>query len=593
MTTAKSQKEGKSVQFIRKLNTMMCARMTTWVVTQEEERFLRLFRKIAALHRGEGDNVDKNFGVFSWSVTEGMLNLLPNMIAENGVYKNPSIITETRVDQSSLQAQFGQSAKPVPMPVKTFSEAYEFIKKDSHKRVFILKDVHNLLEKSGANYAAVLRSIKDIIYHVRINDGYLIFLSPSARTPIDIENDVQIYDMPRPDDIDISELLDNALSDIADIKPDIKLDVNYTNSKGKLIKSKHPDADNIRERIVMNLRGLTESEISQILAYNCVKNKGLEESAINEIKDAKRQVIEKSGSLKFISVPKSVKVGGHDNFKKYIEERGLYLNKRIRDTYSLVAPKGTLMVGVSGAGKSLLAKYVGYQWNVPLIRLNMDSVFGKYLGESEDNLRVALSIAEANAPCVLWIDELEKALGGTGTSGDSGTGLRILGKILTWMQEREEMVFMFATANNVAKLPPELQRAGRFDAKFWADLPSINECKDIFEIKSKENGFELKDAEYVSLGRRAFEKQMTGAEIEHAVIQGVYAAAVQASKEDTTVPVTEALVREAVEEIHSHASSHQAELLKDRTKALEDYTFTSTETRRRVEQEIKGVVTSV
>ena len=948
-TTTKSQKEGKSIQFVRKLNHMMCARATIWVVTQEEERFLKLFRKIAVLNRGEGDTLDKNYGVFSWSVTEGVLNLLPSMISENGVYRNPIMMTETRVDKNSLQAQFGSAApKPEAMPVKTFPELYDFIKKDCQKRVFILKDVHNLLEKSGANYATTLRSIKDIIYHVRINDGYLIFLSPSARIPIDIENDVQIYDMPRPDDIDISELIDNALSDIADIKPDFKLDINYTNSQGKLIKSKHPDAENIRERIIMNLRGLTESEISQILAYNCVKNKGLEESAITEIKDAKRQVIEKSGSLKFISVPKTVNVGGHDAFKKYIEERGLYLNKKIRDAYNLAAPKGTLMVGVSGcqpagskvlmaggtwkniedivvgdkvsspqldntvihssivsianyenqdiyeikhnkggsylasgehilpvykrktetgkthktrkqfkaydnmtvnqfnavkksyqsiyniyttpaydlpeidhiihpylmgailgdgciysagpkdymnisftyanknknvfeklaahasfgnpffkkgtdnlqvymkkygkefnkfveyfpyatnshakfipeeykigslqqrlellsglidtdgsphsytsvssqliqdfydlvhsvggycskpkerytksckdsdkkfksyrvefsfaehrpelqiehknqtsrnmewknprnhgfatelvgngtvygfdldspskhyitddyivthnSGKSLLAKYVGYQWNVPLIRLNMDSVFGKYLGESEDNLRVALAIAEANAPCVLWIDELEKALGGTGTSGDSGTGLRILGKILTWMQEREEMIFMFATANAVAKLPPELQRAGRFDAKFWADLPSIHECKDIFEIKAKENGFELKDDEYASLGRRAFEKQMTGAEIEHAVIQGVYAAAVQASKTDKIELVTKDFVHSAVEEIHSHASSHQAELLKDRTKALEDYTFTSNESRNRIEQEIKGVVTRI
>jgi len=579
-------KEGKSVQFIRQLNTMLCARMATWVVSQEEERFLRLFRRIAVLHRGEDNALDTSFKVLSWSVTEGLLDLMPSMIAENGIYKNPLKILQTPKASASkaadMQKQFGITGEPAkPLPVVSFQETYEYGMSNSNKKVYILKDIHNLLDPSKADYPQTVRRIKDLIYHVRINDGFLIFLSPTARTCADFEKDVQILHMPRPDEVDINELLDNALSDMSEGNS-LKLDINYTNSKGKLVRSSHPDSDMLREKIVQNLRGLTETEISQILAYTCVKNKGLEESAVTEIKDSKKQIIEKSGALKYIEVPNNIGVGGHEEFKKYIEGRGLYLNKKIRDQYNLKAPKGVLLVGVSGAGKSLLARYVGFQWNIPVIRLNFDSVFGKYLGESEDNLNNALSIAEANAPCILWIDELEKALGGTGSSGDSGTGLRILGKVLTWMQEREEMVFMFATANNVSKLPPELQRAGRFDAKFWLDLPNITECKDIFEIKTKENNFKLEFLDLMKLANQAYEKQMTGAEIEHAVIQSVYAAAVESSKTNKIVPITAELVSNAVNDIHSHASSHKEELRRDRMKALEDYTFSSKETHEMV-----------
>ena len=155
------------------------------------------------------------------------------------------------------------------------------------------------------------------------------------------------------------------------------------------------------------------------------------------------------------------------------------------------------------------------------------------------------------------------------------------------MQERQEMVYMFATANNVSKLPPELLRAGRFDSKWWSDLPTISECKDIFEIKTKENGFNLEFLDLMQLANKAYEKKMTGAEIEHAVIQGVYAAAIEADKEDGYVPVKAEFINLAMEDIHSHASTHTETLKRDRRKALEDYTFTSKEVREQVEQELK------
>jgi SpoVK/Ycf46/Vps4 family AAA+-type ATPase len=586
------QKDGKSVQFIRELNISICARMAVWVVSQEEERFLRLFRKIALFHNKENNTSNNNFKILSWSITEGLLDLMPIMIEQNGIYKNPTKIIKTSETNDKAKAMVKEFniQTPVGNQVKnilTFSELYDFAMSNSRNKVYILKDIHNLLDVNKAEYAHNVRRIKDLIYHIRINDGFLIFLSPVTRICQDFEKDVQIMQMPRPDELDINQLLDNAISDMS-TGNDLKFDINYTNN-GKLVKSKHPEAESLREKIVQNLKGLTETEITQILAYTCVKNMGLQESAVTEIKDSKKQIIEKSGALQYIEVPSYVGVGGHEEFKKYIEGRGLYLNKKIKDDYNLKAPKGVLLVGIPGSGKSLLARYIGYQWNIPVIRLNFDSVFGKYVGESEDNLNNALNIAEANAPCILWIDELEKALGGNSVSGDSGTSLRVLGKVLTWMQEREQMVFMFATANDVSKLPPELQRAGRFDAKYWADLPTINECKDIFEIKIKENNFELPANEILQLANRANNKEMTGAEIEHVVIQSVYAAAVKSSKTNKKEPVTFELITLEIDDMHSHAASHEAELNISRAKALQDYTFTSREVRDKVIKNLRAL----
>jgi SpoVK/Ycf46/Vps4 family AAA+-type ATPase len=589
----KLPKKGKSLKFVRELNTMLCATMAVWAVTQEEERFLRLFRNIAELHRGEGESLDKSYQVFSWSITEGLLDLMPDMISDNGVYRKPTpVMSKPNLGSKAamMEKQFGLNSSNEPEPVKSFSETYDYIMSNTHSKVYIFKDVHNLLNPSGAEYASMVRRIKDLIYHIRVNNGSLIFLSPSTRVCEDFEKDIQIINMPRPDEFDINILLDTALTDMSE-GANLKLDIDYYNSNGDKISSGHKNAEVLREKIVQNLKGLTETEICQIIAYTCVKNKGLQESCVKEIKDSKKQIIEKSGALKYIEVANAVGVGGHEEFKRYITERGLYFNKQIRDMYNLKAPKGVLLVGVPGSGKSLMARYIGGQWNIPVIRLNFDSVFGKYLGESESNLNNALAIAEASAPCILWIDELEKALGGSG-SGDSGVSLRILGKILTWMQERDEMVYLFATANNVNKLPPELQRAGRFDAKFWSDLPTITECRDIFDIKTKENGFTLEFLELMQLANEAHLKQMTGAEIEHAVIQGVYAAAVESATNGTEKEITCQHVFNALKDINSHASSHKTTLETDRKKALQDYQFTSKEVRETVEASFKNKLAS-
>lgn len=572
------ENKGKSFDFIKKLNIMLCAKMSVWVTTTEEEKFLRLFRKIAKAHKVD----DERFGIFTWSITEGLLDATPNMVAENNVYRKPIPVAEIKQTAKLLEEKFGTKvAAAEPIPVISFADTYEYIMKNCKKKMFIIKDIHNLLDKSRADYPAIVRRLKDLIYYTRTNDSDIIFLCPVTRIPIDLETDIQVLEMPRPDEIDIEELLNKAFSEMHHEEPTLHFDIDFLNQKGKLVKSLHPKSHSLKEKVVMNLRGLTESEIAQIVKFICVKNHGIDEAAINEIKDAKKQIIEKNGVLSIISVPHEIEVGGHDEFKKYIDSRGLYLNKDLRFKFKLPAPKGVLLVGVPGAGKSLNARYIGYKWNIPLIRFNMDAVFNKYLGESEDNLRTALSIAEANAPCILWLEEIEKALGGMNTSGDSGTGMRILGKILTWMQEREEMVFLFATANNVSKLPPELLRAGRFDDKFWADLPTLSECRTIFEIKTRESGFMLSEMEYTNLAMLAHKKGMTGAEIEHSVFQGLYSAAV----DNPNGSIELKHLQESIKNINSHAMTHKTTLDKERKLALQNYIFTSNESKKAVESQ--------
>ena len=575
-----SNNKSKSYEFIKKLNIMLSAKMTTWVTTTEEDRFFRLFKRIAKVQKSNNEE----FKVYSWSITEGLLDITKNMLADNNVYKKPIKILNPKKPNKNQESEFGGFNENNDNLIYNFLDLYDFIENNSDNNIFIIKDIHNLLEKNKLDYPHMVRKLRDLVSHVKLNDVDIIFVAPITKIPADLETDIQVLDMPRPDEYDIEELLEKSLSDMHWSEPSLNFDIDFVNDEGILIKSKHPDAVRLKEKIIMNLRGLTESEISQIIKFICVKNLGIDEKAINEIKDTKRQIIEKNGVLSFVAVPQEIQVGGHEEFKKYIDSRSSYLDKKKKEKFNLSAPKGVLLVGLSGCGKSILAKYVGNKWNIPLIRLNIDVIFGKFLGESENNLRTALSIAEANAPCILFIDEIDKSLGGITSSGDSGTGMRILGKILTWMQEREEMIFLFATANNVSHLPKELLRAGRFDCKFWADLPSLQECKDIFKIKSFEKGFQLKDAEYNKLAKITFGKSMTGAEIEHTVSEGSFIAA----EENLGGGIEIKHIEKAISMINPHAITNKTKLDEERKIALENYIFTSDETKKVIKSQINS-----
>ena len=214
-----------------------------------------------------------------------------------------------------------------------------------------------------------------------------------------------------------------------------------------------------------------------------VEDGRLDISALDVILEEKRQTIRKSGILEFIKSDLNIDdVGGLQNLKRWLTKR----NKSWLDSasrYNLPAPKGVLITGVPGCGKSLVAKAISAMWQVPLLRLDIGKIFSGIVGSSEENMRRAIQTAEAIAPCVLWIDEVEKGFGSvSGPSGDSGTSTRIFGTFLTWMQEKTEAVFVVATANNISALPPEMMRKGRFDEIFFVDLPTHNERKEIIKL---------------------------------------------------------------------------------------------------------------
>ena len=210
--------------------------------------------------------------------------------------------------------------------------------------------------------------------------------------------------------------------------------------------------------------GLTLAEAENVFAKSLAHTRCLDPQIIIE---EKKHIIRKSGVLQFYDVDRDMdSVGGLGNLKKWLKQRGGSFSKEARE-YGLPNPRGVLIVGIPGTGKSLVSKCIGHDWNMPVLRMDVGSLFGSLVGQSEANMRKALKTAEALAPCVLWIDELEKSLGGSSGSSDGGTTARVFGSFLSWMQEKTTPVFVVATANDVSALPPEMLRKGRFDEWYF------------------------------------------------------------------------------------------------------------------------------
>ena len=214
-------------------------------------------------------------------------------------------------------------------------------------------------------------------------------------------------------------------------------------------------------------------------------------------------------------------VGGLGLVKLWLRKRGMAFSEKAR-RFGLPEPKGLLLLGVQGSGKSLLAKAVASQWQLPLLRLDLGRVFSELVGSSEQNIRTALRLAESVSPCVMWLDEIEKGLAGASGSGsaDAGTSARVFGSLLTWMQEKTSPVFVIGTANDISALPPEVLRKGRFDEIFFVDLPQLQERREIFVIHLARRGRDALDYDLNQLARAT--EGFSGAEIEQIIIDGLY-----------------------------------------------------------------------
>jgi SpoVK/Ycf46/Vps4 family AAA+-type ATPase len=274
-----------------------------------------------------------------------------------------------------------------------------------------------------------------------------------------------------------------------------------------------------REKVLKAAQGLTCTECENVFARSLVQTRTLD---INVILTEKKQIIRRSKVLEFFEAQEDMtRVGGMSLLKEWLAKRALSFSERARQ-FGLPEPRGLLLLGVQGAGKSLVAKAIASQWQFPLLRMDLGSLFSEMVGSSEQNMRTALRLAESVAPCLLWLDELEKGLGGIASShlSDAGTTARVFGNFLTWMQEKTAPVFVVATANDISILPAEVLRKGRFDEIFFIDLPNYDERAEIFAIHLARRGRNPLGYDLDLLAQKS--DGFSGAEIEQVVISGLY-----------------------------------------------------------------------
>ena len=332
----------------------------------------------------------------------------------------------------------------------------------------------------------------------------IVLLGPVLQLPPDLEKEVTVVEFPLPDEAEIDRTLDQVIGAVRDNKG---LDTVLA-----------PEA---RERLVKSAQGLTMDEIESVFARSLVEKKRFDVDAV--LKE-KQQIIRKSGLLEYYAPDSRIRdVGGMELLKAWLDRRTKSFSDKARE-FGIPAPKGILLLGVQGCGKSLIAKAVAAQWNLPLLKLDVGRIFGSLVGQSEENIRRAIAVAESVAPCVLWADELEKGFAGVGGSGvsDSGTTARVFATFLTWMSEKTAPVFMIATANDVTSLPPEMLRKGRFDEIFFVDLPDAAERAQIFAIHLGKRGRAVDAYDLKSLATKT--PGFSGAEIEQIVVGALYAA---------------------------------------------------------------------
>ena len=370
--------------------------------------------------------------------------------------------------------------------------------KETSKDIFILEDFGNYIEEENIKYY-----IRTIAERARHTNTHAIILSAIYKLPIELEKYVTVLNIPLPDRFDMEKTLG-----VVERQCKINLSVE------------------MRNRMVDAALGMTSMEADLAFCLAAVKD-DLGTNAPYTVSSEKEQIIKKSGILDYFPKNEDLKdVGGMEVLKDWLFKRQKAYEKKARD-FGLQEPKGLLLLGVPGCGKSLTAKSIASFWNMPLLRLDIGKVYQGLVGSSEDNIRKAIATAEAVAPCVLWIDEIEKGLNGVQSSGstDGGVTSRIFSTILTWMQEKTSPVFVVATANNINLLPPELLRKGRFDEIFFVDLPNQKEREKIFSIHLRKKGQEPSQYPMEMLGKKT--EGFNGAEIEECIKEAMFAAYVE------------------------------------------------------------------
>ena len=397
--------------------------------------------------------------------------------------------------------------------------------------VFLLKDFHAFLDPGYQGREVVVRKLRDTLSAILQRFKAIILLSPVLSLPTELEKDTTVVDFPLPTYGEIDGILARYEEDYAG---HIVVDL---------------DAQG-REQLIKAALGLTATEAENVISRAITEDLHLDASDIRTILEEKRRIVRKSGILEFIPAEEGINViGGLDNLKKWLISKRDAFSDDAR-AYGLPVPKGLLLIGVQGCGKSLTAQVIANLWEMPLLRFDVGKVFSGLVGSSEENMRRAIATAESIAPAVLWIDELEKGFAGVKSSGttDGGTTSRVFGSFVTWLQEKRSPVFVVATANDISQLPPELMRKGRFDEIFFLDLPGEEERREIFRIHIGKRRSPVQEVlrapDSFDLDTLARETAgFSGAEIEQAFIAALQYAYADGRRE----PATEDVVRNVAE----------------------------------------------
>ncbi len=391
-----------------------------------------------------------------------------------------------------------EAGKDIVDPIK----ALNYMVQSEQNAVFVLKDFHPFLQDP-----TVVRRLRDLREELKNNTKTCVMLSSVLKIPAELEKEIAVVDYELPN---VDQLLSILQTVLEGVRGDPRVEANLDGRT--------------KEKIAEAALGLTAMEAGNVFAKSIVQHKRFD---IEIILQEKEQIIRKSGILEFLHAEEKMDgIGGLELLKNWLRKRTKAFTREARE-FGVPQPKGILMIGVPGCGKSLTAKAIGSYWQLPLLRLDVGRVFGSLVGSSEENIRRAIRTAESVAPCIMWLDEIEKGLSGVQSSGasDAGTTSRVFGTFITWLQEKKSMVFVIATANQVKLLPPEILRKGRFDEIFFVDLPSSEERREIFKIHISKRStpthprdpadFDIKTLIEASEG-------YSGAEVEEAVKSALY-----------------------------------------------------------------------
>jgi hypothetical protein len=431
---------------------------------------------------------------------------------------HPVIVIET-VEEDRVFSLLQSTALELRMPFYEWSITTGLVRVPGKSSVYGTGEPMNLLStlqqmdtqgifllKDFARFATdhtVARQLREVSQKFSKNRSTIVLSAETIRLSPEIEHDVVYYNLQLPGKEELRTVFNTVLHSLVSAnRIEVQLDTMD------------------RDELVNALSGMTLNQARQTIAFAALKDGKLTAGAIKEILERKTQVIRESGLLEYFPVEDNrFQLGGFARLKSWLVRARTGFSREAREL-NLPTPRGILIVGVQGCGKSLAAKVIAREWKLPLVKLDAGRLFDKYIGESEKNFRKAISLAESMAPVVLWIDEIEKAMATGGSDADGGLGRRIFGSFLTWLQEKQHEVFVVATANDLSILPPELLRKGRFDEIFFVDLPNAEEREAILTIHLKLRKQDPSQFDFHRLVEAA--EGFSGAEIEQAVIAALY-----------------------------------------------------------------------